>query len=375
MFSFSKACIFVAQEQCIAGRFALYSSKQFLWTSSCYSASKVTYLKTTEKVKLGLQNNEAAWSTTQIRSISYEEKQKKQRTHAQKMIDMFDLPTKKKKFETRKPFDYSGDFGELEPLKDDETMFVYRGLEDKFKEFPQNYSKVTSLEYADGQEKMAHRIWTMQEKFLNICKYGERSEMIIAQKTIQIRNLKEHCQKNKKDTLARVILLEQIQGRKKELKKLRKRDYKRFIWLLKELELLYRPHPLYVDLNTRRARMRQYLREETCRIIREKINAVYTRLDSEKENFYTEKEKVLSEIRKDLSDHNISAYDVLQNVRKLRQERVVERQNKAPPTPNTYRWIQSDKDRKKAERRERDLHRNALVKKGMQMLAQSEEAS
>lgn len=57
MFSFSKACIFVVQEQCIAGRFALYSSKQFLWTSSCYSASKVTYLKTTEKVKLGLQNN------------------------------------------------------------------------------------------------------------------------------------------------------------------------------------------------------------------------------------------------------------------------------------------------------------------------------
>lgn len=332
-------------------------------------------MKTSEKVKLGLLNYEAAWSTPQIRSISYEEKQKKQRTHAQKMIDMFDLPTKKKKFETRKPFDYSGDAGELEPLKDDETMFVYRGLEDKFKEFPHNYSKVTSLEYADGQEKMAHRIWTMQEKFLNICRYGEKSEMIIAQKTIQIRNLKEHCQKNKKDTLARVILLEQIQGRKKELKKLRKRDYKRFIWLLKELELRYRPHPLYVDLNSRRARMRQYLREETCRIIREKINAVYTRLEGEKENFYTEKEKVLSEIRKDLSEHNISAYDVLQNVRRLRQERVVERQNKAPPTPNTYSWIQSDKDRKRAERRERDLHRNALIKRGMQKLEQSKDAS
>lgn len=57
MFSFSKACIFVAQEQCSIGRFALYSSKQFLWTNSSYSASKVTYLKTSEKVKLGLQNN------------------------------------------------------------------------------------------------------------------------------------------------------------------------------------------------------------------------------------------------------------------------------------------------------------------------------
>lgn len=121
--------------------------------------------------------------------------------------------------------------------------------------------------------------------------------------------------------------------------------------------------------------MRQYLREETCRIIQEKINAVYTRLDSEKENFYTEKEKVLSEIRKDLSEHNISAYDVLQNVRMLRQERVVERQNKAPPTPNTYKWIQFDKDRKRAERSERDLHRNALIKKGMQNLAQSKDAS
>lgn len=121
--------------------------------------------------------------------------------------------------------------------------------------------------------------------------------------------------------------------------------------------------------------MRQYLREETCRIIREKINTVYTRLDSEKENFYTEKEKVLSEIRKDLSEHNISAYDVLQNVRMLRQERVVERQNKAPPTPNTYKWIQFDKDRKRAERSERDLHRNALIKKGMLNLAQSKDAS
>lgn len=190
---------------------------------------------------------------------------------------------------------------------------------------------------------------------------------------LHIVNLK--CHFLKQDTLARVILLEQIQGRKKELKKLRKRDYKRFIWLLKELNLLYRPHPLYVDLNTRRARMRQYLREETCRIIREKINAVYTRLDSEKENFYTEKEKVLSEIRKDLSEHNISAYDILQNVRMLRQERVVERQNKAPPTPNTYKWIQFDKDRKRAERSERDLHRNALIKKGMLNLAQSKDAS
>lgn len=56
MFSFSKACIFVAQEKCSIGRFALYSSKHFLWTNSSYIASKVTYLKTSEKVKLGLKN-------------------------------------------------------------------------------------------------------------------------------------------------------------------------------------------------------------------------------------------------------------------------------------------------------------------------------
>lgn len=34
----------------------------------------------------------------------------------------------------KKMFCVLGDVGELEPLKDDETMFVYRGLEDKFKE-------------------------------------------------------------------------------------------------------------------------------------------------------------------------------------------------------------------------------------------------
>ncbi|XP_061193557.1 uncharacterized protein LOC133201771 [Saccostrea echinata] len=367
MYAFSKACLTAAQEQCIYGRILFFSSRKFTSTNSnCLCVANIAYINTSRQVKL--LNHEAALNTISVRYASYEEKKEKQKTHAQKMIEMFDLPTKKKKFETRKPYDYSGDVVEQTPLKDDEVLFIYRGLEDHFKDFPDNYKKVTTAEYADGQEKMAHRIWTMQEKILNICKYGEKNEMIIAKKTIQIRNLLGHCQKNKKDGLSKVILQEQIQGRQKELKKLRKADYKRFIWLLKELELKYKPHPLYVDVNSRRAKMRQYLREEACRNIREKIRTVYERLDNEKEKFYAEKEKQLAEIRRDLAEYNINDYEVLEKVKVLRQQRVTERLNKPPPTPNTFKWIQVDKDAKKARSREKELHRQGMIRKGEERL-------
>ncbi|XP_062603381.1 small ribosomal subunit protein uS15m-like [Saccostrea cucullata] len=356
-------------EQCIYGRILLFSSRKFTSTNpNCLCVANKAYINHNTCRQVKLLNHDAVLNTISVRYASYEEKKEKQKTHSQKMIEMFDLPTKKKKFETRKPFDYSGDVVEQTPLKDDEVLFIYRGLEDHFKDFPDNYKKVTTVEYADGQEKMAHRIWTMQEKFLNICKYGEKNEMIIAKKTIQIRNLLKHCQKNKKDGISKVILQEQIQGRQKELKKLRKADYQRFIWLLKELELKYKPHPLYVDVNSRRAKMRQYLREEACRKIREKIQTVYERLDDEKEKFYAEKEKQLAEIRKDLLEYNINDYEVLENVKVLRQQRVTERLNKPPPKPNTFKWIQVDKDAKKAQSREKEAHRQDMIRKGEERL-------
>lgn len=166
------------------------------------------------------------------------------------------------------------------------------------------------------------------------------------------------------DSLARVILVEQIQGRHKELRKLRKKDYKRFHWLLQELGLRYKPHPLYVERTSRRAKMREFLRKETCRIIREKIENAYEGLESEKENFYDEKERQLAEIRKDLLEYNISDYEVLQNVKELRQQRVLDRQEKFVPKPNTYKWIPYIKEQKKEMRRERDEHRRSLIERG-----------
>ena len=110
--------------------------------------------------------------------------------------------------------------------------------------------------------------------------------------------------------------------------------------------------------------MREFLRKETCRIIREKIENAYEGLESEKENFYDEKERQLAEIRKDLLEYNISDYEVLQNVKELRQQRVLDRQEKFVPKPNTYKWIPYIKEQKKEMRRERDEHRRSLIERG-----------
>lgn len=61
--------------------------------------------------------------------------------------------------------------------------------------------------------------------------------------TANIRNLQEHYKTSPRDKNSRVALKEIIDKRKKRLKYLRTWDYKKFEWLLDNLDLMYHPHP------------------------------------------------------------------------------------------------------------------------------------
>jgi len=67
---------------------------------------------------------------------------------------------------------------------------------------------------------------------------------LVASMTANIRNLQEHYKLSPRDKNSRVALKEIIDKRKKKLKQLRTWDYKKFEWLLENLELKYHPHPL-----------------------------------------------------------------------------------------------------------------------------------
>jgi len=66
---------------------------------------------------------------------------------------------------------------------------------------------------------------------------------LVASMTANIRNLQEHYKLAPRDKNSRVALKEIIDKRKKRLKYLRTWDYKKFEWLLENLDLKYHPHP------------------------------------------------------------------------------------------------------------------------------------
>jgi len=66
---------------------------------------------------------------------------------------------------------------------------------------------------------------------------------LVASMTANIRNLQEHYKLAPRDKNSRVALKEIIDKRKKRLKHLRTWDYKKFEWLLENLDLTYHPHP------------------------------------------------------------------------------------------------------------------------------------
>lgn len=66
---------------------------------------------------------------------------------------------------------------------------------------------------------------------------------LVASMTANIRNLQDHYKTAPRDKNSRVALKEIIDKRKKRLKHLRTWDYKKFEWLLENLDLKYHSHP------------------------------------------------------------------------------------------------------------------------------------
>lgn len=117
-------------------------------------------------------------------------------------------------------------------------------------------------------------------------------EVQIASMTSNIRNLQEHYKWAPRDKNSRVALKEIIDKRKKRLKHLRTWDYKKFEWLLENLDLKYHSHPTYERVERKKSLRR--LTSQWCDEVKAKKLAKYrSELDNEKEKFLKEKLETL----------------------------------------------------------------------------------
>lgn len=95
----------------------------------------------------------------------------------------------------------------------------------------------------------------------------------------------------------KIFLQELIDKRKKKLKLLRQSDYKRFEWLIEQLDLIYKPLPEEAEQITRKRSLRK-LTDQYCENIKQEKLAEYRlQLETEKPAFLEEKIRCLDFIR------------------------------------------------------------------------------
>lgn len=96
-----------------------------------------------------------------------------------------------------------------------------------------------------------------------------------------------------------------IDQRKKHLKYLRRWDYKRYEWLLENLNIVYKPFPAEIHSVTRKYSLRQLTQKYCDEIRQEKLVTYKLQLESEQTAFLEEKVQALQFIRDEQMKCNV----------------------------------------------------------------------
>ncbi|GBN00290.1 28S ribosomal protein S15, mitochondrial [Araneus ventricosus] len=134
-------------------------------------------------------------------------------------------------------------------------------------------------------------------------------EVQIALRTIQIRSLFQHKERLGKweIRLSRVILPILIQKRNKLLKMLREMDNDRYLWLLEELKLYFKPNPLSVwtERYCKKWDLRNLTKEYCQKMIADKKAAYHEELKKQQVDFLEEKKQILAWIEEEEKALNV----------------------------------------------------------------------
>ena len=137
--------------------------------------------------------------------------------------------------------------------------------------------------------------------------------------TAQIRAMQEYMQQFPRNKLEKVKLKELIDKRKRFLRLLRKWDYKRFEWLIEQLNIIFKPNPEKFHWITRKESMRK-LTDIHCENLRqEKLETYKKELELKQIDFLANKIKNLELIKKEQTECRVPVTvtsDEIQNVKK-----------------------------------------------------------
>ncbi|XP_043260440.1 28S ribosomal protein S15, mitochondrial [Colletes gigas] len=153
----------------------------------------------------------------------------------------------------------------------------------------------------------------------HICDRGS-AEAKIAAMTSEIQHIQEHMEQHPRNKPTKQFLKELIDKRKKQLKLLRKWDYRRYEWVLERLNLVYKPDPEVPGQVSRKESLRILTQQHCDNIIQTKLNAYKDELNKQKKDFYLEKAEKLAFILKEEKECGLEPSVTEEEIEALRKK-------------------------------------------------------
>ncbi|XP_043201589.1 28S ribosomal protein S15, mitochondrial-like [Amphibalanus amphitrite] len=191
---------------------------------------------------------------------------------------------------------YTGDLGVTEPVDESQPQSAVSAAREEFDRSDDVTKRVLSLEFARGVEK-TKQLEDKAMAFVQRHRFDTESpEAQIGRMTAKIRRYQLLLQDPaifKSSSLMRARVHDLAHKRSGLLRKLRATDYRRFEWLLEQLEIVYRPPlPYKTDVTLcRKTSIRRMVQIFCDNIRQEKLDALRRQLDSEKPAFEEERRR------------------------------------------------------------------------------------
>ncbi|XP_046577216.1 28S ribosomal protein S15, mitochondrial-like [Haliotis rubra] len=197
-------------------------------------------------------------------------------------------------------FAYSGDLTMQKPLEPHAVLYNAKELTSSLQQASESVQRLSTVGYADGRERKTHYVEDIQDRIEDLFGVGADLELRIAKLTVDIRTVIPHCVKFRQDKKNKAQLVEKIQMRKKLLKYLRKEDYQRFLWLLRELRIRYVPIQEYHGHASKKFLKRSGTVKAAFNVRKQKLIELREQLDAERVDYEVYKQKALADIQIDI---------------------------------------------------------------------------
>lgn len=213
----------------------------------------------------------------------------------------------------------SGDLAPIPEIDQNQYQLAYRDCKG-LKDAPEIVQKLFTLEFAPHSKIIQSYLKDLTTSVQRHPYDRGSIESRIARWTGAIRALQEVMEQYPRNKKLKVQLKEMIDQRKKHLKYLRRWDYKKFEWLLENLDIVYKPPPKEFHWITRKDSLRKLTEKYYKDTVEGKLNEYKLVLQEQQPAFLEEKIRSLEFIKSEQESCGVQVTVTDEEIENVKQQ-------------------------------------------------------